>query len=120
MTQAAPKVFQMNQNVLLVKLMPITLTDIVHKLSFMKKKPHLFLQFIVTDNSDLHRGCEQVHHVKDSCSLSFVLFCIPFFCLLKLILVIFLHLLEETQAIRTSEKVMHALCSGSGLKSFGY
>lgn len=38
MTQAAQKVFQMNQNVLLVKLMPITLTDIVHKLSFMKKK----------------------------------------------------------------------------------
>lgn len=56
MTQAAPKVFQMNQNVLLAKLMPITLTDIVHKLSFMKKKTHLFLQFIVTDNSDLHRG----------------------------------------------------------------
>lgn len=34
MTQAAPKVSQMNQNLLPVKLLPITLTDTVHKLSF--------------------------------------------------------------------------------------
>lgn len=119
MTQAAPKVFQMNQNVLLVKLMPITLTDIVHKRSFMKKK-HTFFYNLLLLITVTCIEVQQVHHVKDSCSLSFVLFCIPFFCLLKLILVIFLHLLEETQAIRTSEKVMHALCSGSGLKSFGY
>lgn len=45
MTQAAPKVSQMNRNVLLVKLMPITLT--VHKLSFIEKKP--FLLFAVID-----------------------------------------------------------------------
>lgn len=32
MTQAAPKVSQMNQNLLLAKLMPIALTDTVHKL----------------------------------------------------------------------------------------
>lgn len=38
MTQATPEVFQMNQNLLLVKLMPTALTDIVHELSFMKKK----------------------------------------------------------------------------------
>lgn len=38
MTQAAPKVSQMNQNLLLVNLTSITLTDTVHKLSFLEKK----------------------------------------------------------------------------------
>lgn len=37
MTQAAPKVSQMNQNLLLVKLMAVTLSDTVHKLSFIEK-----------------------------------------------------------------------------------
>jgi len=48
MTQAAPKVSQMNQNLLLVKLMPITLIDTVHKLSFIEKNP--FLLIAVIDN----------------------------------------------------------------------
>lgn len=48
MTQAAPKASHMNQNLLLVKLMPITLIDTVHKLSFIEKKP--FLLFAVIDN----------------------------------------------------------------------
>lgn len=48
MTQAAPKVSQMNQNLLLVKLMPITFTDTVHKLSSVEKP--LFLMFALIDN----------------------------------------------------------------------
>lgn len=42
MTQAAPKASHMNQNLLLVKLMPITLIDTVHKLSFIEKKSAFF------------------------------------------------------------------------------
>jgi len=38
----------MNQNLLLVKLMPITLIDTVHKLSFIEKNP--FLLIAVIDN----------------------------------------------------------------------
>lgn len=49
MTQAAPKVSQINQNLLLVKLMSITLTDTVNKLSFTGEEKPYCLLLSITD-----------------------------------------------------------------------
>lgn len=50
MTQEAPKVSQMNQNLLLVNFMSITLIGTVHKLSFIGEKASLYcLLLLITD-----------------------------------------------------------------------
>lgn len=60
MTQAAPKASHMNQNLLLVKLMPITLIDTVHKLSFIeKKKPFLLFAVIVNRSATCTEGMDK-------------------------------------------------------------